>query len=225
MGVAITLFALGNRSIEAAPSKGESTDDAGSVADTTSSDTSTGSVYIEDNNVNAKYMQYGIPQQAPVDNNQYLDDYAFVGDVNHIVNGPWHQYDIVLNARGYGWDYAVDWVAYLANADLKNISEVTVGNMGISSSDITASWVSNNFDFKNTPELSVEAGTLSVAGMSSTIGAPTKIVLFNQTHVMRLFTLVDDETLIRKYVETCVRRSFGTENAMKLGKPFPQNAN
>ena len=33
-------------------------------------------------------------------------------------------------------------------------------------------------------------------------------------------TLIDDELLVKKYVETMIRRTFGTENAMKLGKPM-----
>ena len=224
VGVAITLFILGNRKVEAVPSKTEASERVSSADDATSSGADVG-VYYEDNSGETQYMRYGIPQQAPAESGQYLDDYAFVGDVNHIVSGPWHQYDVMLNSRGYGWDYAVDWVAYLATIDIKNISEVTVGSMGIDSRNITASWTNNGFDFKKTPELSVEAGVLSIAGFSATLDAPTKIVLFNQTRALRIFTLVDDEFLVRKYVETCVRRSFGTENAMKLGKPFPQNVN
>ena len=64
-------------------------------------------------------------------------------------------------------------------------------------------------------------GFLSIAGFSKTLKAPTKIVWMNQTRVLRLFTLVDNDLLIKKYVETVVRRTFGTENAMKLGKPIP----
>ena len=48
-----------------------------------------------------------------------------------------------------------------------------------------------------------------------------KIVWINQTKVLRFFTLVDNDLLIKKYVETVIRRTFGPENAMKLGKPIP----
>ena len=36
--------------------------------------------------------------------------------------------------------------------------------------------------------------------------------------------LVDDELLVKKYVETMIRRTFGTENEMKLGKARTSNA-
>ena len=64
-------------------------------------------------------------------------------------------------------------------------------------------------------------GILSIAGISKTLKAPMKIVWINQTKVLRFFTSVDNDLLIKKYVETVIRRTFGTENAMKLGKPIP----
>ena len=45
------------------------------------------------------------------------------------------------------------------------------------------------------------------------------IVLLNVLG-MRFFTIVDDETLIKKYIETVIRRTFGTNDAMKLAKPI-----
>ena len=63
---------------------------------------------------------------------------------------------------------------------------------------------------------------LSIAGISRTLMAPMKIVWFNQTQVLRFFTLVDDDLLIRKYVETVIRRTFGTDDAMKLAKDLPE---
>ena len=64
-------------------------------------------------------------------------------------------------------------------------------------------------------------GILSVAGIIQTLKVPMKIVWFNQTRILRFFTLIDDELLIKKYVETVIRRTFGTKDAMKLGKPIP----
>jgi hypothetical protein len=37
--------------------------------------------------------------------------------------------------------------------------------------------------------------------------------------VLRVFSQIKDETLITKYVETIIRRTFGTKDAMKLAKP------
>jgi hypothetical protein len=50
-------------------------------------------------------------------------------------------------------------------------------------------------------------------------------VWYNQTRVLRLFTHINDETLVTKYVETIIRRTFGTKDAMKLAKPVPKNNN
>lgn len=152
---------------------------------------------------------------------EFLDDITFIRDMKHILAGPWHQYDVLLAARGYGWDMMKDWADYMAVADLEHISQVTVGSLGSQEKDITESYSSNDGKCKNTPELNVEMGMLSVAGMSKKLKAPMKIVWINQTQVLRFFTLVDDELLVKKYVETMIRRTFGTENAMKLGKPIP----
>ena len=153
---------------------------------------------------------------------EYLDDITFIREIKHITAGPWHQYDVLLAARGYGWDMMKDWADYMAEADLEHISEVTTGSLGVQNKDITNSYTNNGGRCKSTPELNVEMGVLSVAGMSKTLKAPMKIVWINQTQVLRFFTLVNDDLLIKKYVETTIRRTFGTENTMKLGKPIPE---
>ena len=48
------------------------------------------------------------------------------------------------------------------------------------------------------------------------------IVWYNQTSSLRVFTHIDDKVLITKYVETLIRRSFGTKDAMKLANPIPK---
>ena len=63
---------------------------------------------------------------------------------------------------------------------------------------------------------------LSIAGISAVLRAPVKVVWFNQTRMLRIFTMVDDRQLMSCYVETMVRRTFGTPQAMKLGKPIPE---
>lgn len=153
---------------------------------------------------------------------EYLDDITFIREMKHIPVGPWHQYDVLLAARGYGWDMMKDWADYMAEADLEHISQVTVGTLGVQARDITESYSNSGGKCKNTPELNAEMGMLSVAGISKALTAPMKVVWINQTQVLRFFTLTDDELLIKQYVETMIRRTFGTENAMKLGKPIPK---
>ena len=163
-----------------------------------------------------------ITKAAEIPTSEYLDDITFIREIKHIPAGPWHQYDVLLAARGYGWDMMKDWADYMSDADLEHISQVTTGSLGVQEKDITKSYTDNGGKCKNTPELNLEMGILSVAGMSKTLRAPMKIVWINQTQILRFFTLVEDELLIKKYVETTIRRTFGTDNAMKLGKPIPE---
>ena len=152
---------------------------------------------------------------------EYLDDVTYIREMKHTAADPWHQYDVLLEARGYGWDMMKDWADYMIGTDLQAVSQVAVGAMGAAERDVTASFMQSGRACKQTPELGYEAGMLSVAGMSQVLQAPLKMVWFNQTRVLRFFTPLDDENRMLKYVETAVRRTFGTENAMKLGKPIP----
>ena len=153
---------------------------------------------------------------------EYIDDITFIQEMKHIQTGPWHQYDVLLAARGYGWENMIEWADYMASADLENISQVTTGSMGIQETDITNSYKEHNNKCSETPELDIEKGVLTIAGISKILKAPMKIAWLNQTRVLSFFTTIDDEKLVEKYVETTIRRNFGTENAMKLGKPIPQ---
>lgn len=152
----------------------------------------------------------------------YIDDVTFIRAMKHIPMVPWHQYDVLLAARGYGWDMMKEWADYMADADLEHVSQVTTASLGTRETDVTRSYIDNGGRCTNTPELDRERGGLSVAGISKVLGAPMKIVWYNQTQVLRFFTLVDDELLIKQYAETTIRRTFDTENAMKLGKPIPE---
>ena len=148
---------------------------------------------------------------------QYYDDLSFVKDMKKIINGPWAQYDILIDARMYGWNTMVDWADYMAASDLSDIDEVTAGTM------VETKKLSDEFKEKGSikamPSLKEETGLLSVAGTSRTLKLPVKIVWINQTSVLRIFTTKDDENLIRRYAETVVRRKFGTPDSMRLGKP------
>lgn len=157
-----------------------------------------------------------------VKSDEYIDDITFIRAIKHIPAGPWHQYDILLAARGYGWENMIEWADYMSETDLENISEVTMGSMGATSHDITESYLKNGGKCSRTPELSTESGMLSIAGISKVLQAPVKIVWINQTQVLRFFTLVNDDALIAKYAETTIRRNFGTKDAMKTGKPISE---
>ena len=158
------------------------------------------------------------PDPAKSNKEEYIDDITYIKDMRHSTVGPFHQYDVLLYAQPYGWAYMVDAADYLLRADLKDITEVKTGDYGTGGYDITDSYHEHGDKIKDTPQLKLEQGFLSVAGTSAVIGVPVKVVWVNQTRAMRIFTLKDDELLIKKYVETVIRRSFGTQDAMKLGK-------
>lgn len=162
------------------------------------------------------------PQKASdLPTGEYLDDITFVEDMKHLTVGSWHQYDVLLAARPYDWGTMIHLADYMAASDLEDVSQVTTGSMGIQEKDITESYHNSNGKCAETRELKTEMGNLSIAGLSKTLKAPMKIVLFNQTRVFRFFTSVDNELLIKRYAETVARRTFGTDKAMRLGKPVP----
>lgn len=154
---------------------------------------------------------------------EVLDDITYIRDIKHTRTKAWHQYDVLLEARGYGWDMMIYWADYMSQADLEHISQVTISPIvGVEEKDITKSYLKHGSKCSQTPELTTELGVLSVAGTSKALKAPMKIVWINQTRILRFFTLVDDELLMTKYAETVIRRTFGTENEMKLAKPIPE---
>ena len=151
---------------------------------------------------------------------EMLDDVSFIKDMRHM-KGPWQQYDILL-AFGYGWDYMEDSAAYMESADLDDISTITIAKMAnMPEKELIDRYRKKKGSIKDFKPLSAERGMLAVGGISRVLKAPVKIVWFNQAHVLRMFTPIDDEPLISKYIETVIRRSFGTEDAMKPAKPVP----
>lgn len=137
---------------------------------------------------------------------------TFVKAVNHTRMGPWHQYDILLDSRIYGWEFMKDWADYVIGADLDNISEVMTGGLGSEDINITKAFLENNQKCTQTPELKTEQGTLSVAGTSQKLGSPLKIVWINQTSTLRLFTFIEEQSLITEYIDTMAYRTFGEES-------------
>lgn len=159
--------------------------------------------------------------------NDAIDDITFIKAIKYIKFGTWNQYDILLAAQIYGWEQMKNWAEYMSKNDLDlSNGQITVGLIGgRGEKDITDNYKKND-SILNMPELECEHGSLSVAGLSNTLKCPTKIVWLNQTSVLRVFTLEKfDEDTMRRYIETAVRRTFGTPDEMKLAKPLPQNAN
>ena len=153
----------------------------------------------------------------------FIDDDSYIESIQHLSGKVgiwvWQQYDVLLAAQPYGWETMVDLAAYLETADIKSIDSLTVSDTP-SDSPVELSHVYNQskVGLKNFDKLKDERGMLCIAGHSRTLKGDVKIVWFNQSRALRLFTLINNETLVRKYVETLIRRTFGTPDAMKLAQ-------
>lgn len=149
-----------------------------------------------------------------------LDDESYIKEIRHCSQEAWHQYDVLLAARGYGWKGMVDWASYMSKADLMNISTITYSSLpGSKEIECIESFRQNENDFFKMQELKDEQSSLAVGRESKTLKVPIKIVWFNQTRTLRFFTLfLDDEKLMERYIETMIRRTFLTADAMKLAK-------
>jgi len=162
-------------------------------------------------------------EEAANEADAMLDDVSYIQEIKHLYgnvgNAFWKQYDILLATQHYGWETMVDWAAYMESADFDNIDSIAVANPtddeGI---ELAHVYNQNKVGLKNIEWLKEEYGILSIAGHSRTLNDSVKIVWYNQTNTLRLFTHINDEVLVTKYVETLIRRTFGTKDAMKLAK-------
>jgi len=155
-----------------------------------------------------------------------LDDVSYIQEIKHLYGDAgiafWKQYDVLLAAQHYGWETMVDWAAYMESADIDKIDSIIVADLADDSGiELAHVYNQNKVGLKNFERLTEEHGVLSIAGHSRTLNDSVKIVWYNQSRVLRLFTHINDEVLITKYVETLIRRTFGTKDAMKLAKPVP----
>ena len=157
-----------------------------------------------------------------------LDDTSYIQEMKHLSGKVgfvlWQQYDVQLAARPYCWETMVDWANYMETADFDILDSLKIGAPGENDLELAHVYNQNKVGLKNFERLKEEQGSLSIAGHSRTLNDSVKIVWFNQTRVLRVFTHINDETLITKYAETVIRRSFGTKDAMKLAKPVTQEA-
>jgi hypothetical protein len=155
-----------------------------------------------------------------------LDDVSYIQEMKHLhgndENMVWQQYDILLAAQHYDWYTMVDWASYMESADINNIESVVVADSANATGiELAHEYNQNKMGLKNFENLKEERGRLSIYGHSRTLNSSVQIVWFNQTRVLRIITQINDEMLITKYVETLIRRTFGTKDAMKLAKPVP----
>ena len=182
---------------------------------------------LPDNDVCADdrfYLKTSIDQQIESKGSAgQLDDVSFIQEMKHIeADGPWQQYDILVVGRGYGWNTMVNWAQYMADGDLKAIDTLSAALMAYSKEiEFIEQFKERGGRIASIPDLVEEEwSSLAVGGHSKTLHTPVKIVWFNQTRIIRIFSWVKDEVQMRKYAETVIRRTFGAEDEMKLAKPY-----
>jgi len=152
-----------------------------------------------------------------------LDDTSYIQEIKHLYgnvgNAFWKQYDVLLATQHYDWDTIVDCSAYMESADIDKIDSIIVADLTDDSGiELAHVYNQNKGGLKNFERLKEEHGILSIAGHSRTLNDYVKIVWYNQTRALRVFTHINDDVLITKYVETLIRRTFGTKDSMKLAR-------
>ena len=148
-----------------------------------------------------------------------IDDMSYIAELHH-TEGSWHQYDFLLAASKYGWDYMVDSADYMVKTELDHIGTVSRSELvGSGEKELLDEFTTAGGAIKAMESLSEEAGALGLGGRSKTLGDLVKIVWFNQTRVIRMFSPINDEDLFLRYAESMIRRSFGTPDAMKKAMP------
>lgn len=145
-----------------------------------------------------------------------LNDASYIYSVEHIV-GPWHQYDFTLTVKGYGWEYILSSAEYMINTDLFDIGTISVTPLlGTMTKEYISDYKENGGKILLITELENEASMLGVGGISKVLGGmPLKIVWINQTNIIRIMTPVDDVEFMICYMETVIRRTFKTADALK----------
>lgn len=155
-----------------------------------------------------------------------LNDTSYIQDMKHlsltVKSVLWQQYDFLLASRPYDWYAIVDHADYMESADFEGIESLTIDSPEYHNFEMANIYNQNKVGLKNFDKLKEEQGSLDIAGHSRALNGPVKIVWYNQLNVLRVFTTIDNELLIKKYVETLMRRTFGTKDAMKLAKPIPK---
>ena len=120
----------------------------------------------------------------------------------------WQQYDILLATRGYGWDDIIEAADYLASADMDYIDSISTSSPTEETEELVHAYRQSKGSLKDLSLLAEEKGSLGLDGHSRKFDRSLKIVWYNQTRVLRIFSMFDDAALIREYVETMMQRAF-----------------
>lgn len=111
----------------------------------------------------------------------------------------WQQYDFLLASRPYDWYAIVDHADYMESADFEGIESLTIDSPGNLNSELELVniYSQDKVGLKKFDKLREEQSALAIAGKSRALNGPVKIVWYNQLNVLRVFTTIDNELLIK----------------------------
>ena len=108
----------------------------------------------------------------------------------------------------------------MIRSDLESISTVmTAPNAAAPETEHIDEYHAEAGDITVMKSLKREPGVLSVGGHSRTLFKPVKSVWYNRTRRLVIYTPFKDEYRVNRYVEAMIRRTFGTDDAMKKAGP------
>ncbi|MBQ7902487.1 MAG: ribosomal protein L7/L12 [Oscillospiraceae bacterium] len=149
-----------------------------------------------------------------------MEKESYIVSVNHKTDGRWHQYDIQLAGR-YGWDYMLARAQFVSAADLNGAESVTkADHPGGSETELIQAVRNAGNSITTCPDLQYEGSNLGVAGNSRNLKCPVKVVWFNQTNLLRIFTFDKEIKNIEAYASCIVNRFFPDDfNKKAKAKP------
>ena len=151
---------------------------------------------------------------------EMLEDTSFITGVSVVSTDKQCLYTLRLTS-GYGWDYIRDSVDYLVARDLEEKSiNISVGNFD-AYTDITQSYLKGRKTGKASSEWGIERNCAKIFGKSKSLKSFVSVFFYNQTQVVKLILPIENKIIATAYIETLIRRSFGTPDQLKLAKPIP----
>ena len=148
-----------------------------------------------------------------------LNDTSFITDVSTSQNGKFSSY-VFRITKGYDWEYICSSVDYLFSSDLdKEHSSIMVLDNG-DYTDITKEYLKGIKTGNPPPIWTREHGGVNITGKSKALKNFVSIFLYNQNQYLEFKFSLANEKVATAYIETLIRRSFGTRDQLKLAKPI-----
>ncbi len=148
-----------------------------------------------------------------------LDDTSYITDMSVIHAGDKFVYTFRLTS-GYGWEYIRNSVDYLFTQDLeKSTVKLSVGGFD-NFTNITQNYLEGKKTGKDSSDWTRERSCAIILGKSKSLHGFVNVFFYNQTQIIKLILPLENKKIATAYIETLIRRSFGTPDQLKLAKPI-----